>query len=466
MNIYCKKCMNEIIYKFNLCFNHTKNEIISEINNYITIYYENQKEFMNIINEKKTLYNNNKNILKKYKYSLDYIKKTYYTNIYNLMGTLNIEDLLEYDNIIKINYTEILNKIKTFYDGEDDFENIKFNKMNKYYNNFNISNNNLILYENKILSNNIYILKEIFKNKFTDDSISNNTKGNSFICVNSLINNRDIMKIIKVIKNEYKLKIYNNMYLYDLYIIIKLKNNLYLDLVIEIDEKHHYSDDVHCQISDIIKDLYCFKNNISLLRIDCKNFDESHLDTVLTFIYEIYNSCVPIYSLSKKYINYKNNYIKKIEKERELYKTIKDIKISNKINEIKKSNKTNKSRKIKETSETLKEKYINNVYNSLFENNDFEFDYDNMSSDDMQEINEYERINENFKDIDINNVSDDMKEDILEVNELNNKIRNLLKNSLINRIDYNKRRKERLKKEKEHFETVRQIILKSGSIYD
>jgi hypothetical protein len=65
-----------------------------------------------------------------------------------------------------------------------------------------------------------------------------------------------------------------------------------------------------------------------------------------------------------------------------------------------------------------------------------------------------------------NNISDDLKEDILEVNELNNKIRNLLKNSLINRIDYNKRRKQRLKKEKEHFETVRQIILKSGSIYD
>lgn len=87
-------------------------------------------------------------------------------------------------------------------------------------------------------------------------------------------------------------------------------NNICLEAVVEIDEKHHMNKSIIDNKRDIIKDLYAFQKGISLLRISTNEVTNDTLIIVINFIIKIINSQKPCYDINLEYINHKQKILK------------------------------------------------------------------------------------------------------------------------------------------------------------
>ena len=345
LNLFLQfKCVicGEFPRKMGYCHKHYDYNNITKIqnnfNDMLVIYYDtnNDKQFDKIINEyikplrvqicetRRSLYDNikitkNHNIIKKQAYLSNLVNKKYkLDDIASMIDEKNKILYINYDDIL--NYiNECIDKYLSEYDmwnklnDDEKMDIIKSNAkeynyiQNTYYN----ESNKVSFLKIKLL---VYELEYINKWGKIKCLINNNN-----ICISELIKTCD--KIL-YISDEYNISINNTTYRTDIYIIIKTKDDLSIELCIELDEcKHFYG----ITISDIYKDMYCFKNGISLMRYYCKSSNFCEIDThnICKFINDIYESCMPKYYFADKYIKHK----------KKLFNNKKVLDISNELSE-------------------------------------------------------------------------------------------------------------------------------------
>lgn len=350
LQIECTECDN-LQYKYGLCHEHYS---IEKCNNVIDILYNlsiydlflNKNDINVRLKQIKYMYNEFKTKINKGHLNCQYLYKETITNEFNFLKNYDYSNLttISYNNII----TEYLNfdvdelidlykncnsnfknfkEIKTYFDNlTHDNEN---EEDNKYLKDLRICNYKLLhlrqiikrwkdeliylLYERKLLKNKRYILNEIIKYKH-----DNNYKKIVGISVNNLNSYKlfryilinDITKHILMITCEHKIKIHKRSAYCDIYMMIHTLNNICLEAIIEIDEKQHFNTIIIQNKRDIIKDLYAFKNGISLLRISTNEITNDTLTTVINFINKIVNLQKPCYDINLEYINHKQKILK------------------------------------------------------------------------------------------------------------------------------------------------------------
>jgi hypothetical protein len=87
--------------------------------------------------------------------------------------------------------------------------------------------------------------------------------------------------------------------------IIKTKNNNFIDLIIETDESHHYTDKT--KNSDNVKDIFAITHGIAIIRIDLsesKIITDNIINFVIKIITDIHFTNKPIYYFCDKYIKF------------------------------------------------------------------------------------------------------------------------------------------------------------------
>lgn len=307
LTINCIECKN-LQYKYGLCHNHYS---VSKCDNILNILYSLNTDELNEYNTKiKTKIKMIKNMFRKIKCEIkkNYKNLQYVTNVH-ITDKYKFLSKYDYTSLIQYTYKEIIeeyNNLINDYEYKQIYEKINIKIPN-------IENELIyLLYEHKLLKNKSNILYKIIlhKNDMNYKKIvSANTHSlNSYKLFRSLINNNIKDKIL-LLTCEYKIKIINRTAVFDLYMIICTKNNIYLEAIIEIDENHHMNKDINMNKQDIIKDLYCFNKSISLLRISTNDITDNIVEKVINFINCVYNQQKPIYILDDLYIFHKNNMI-------------------------------------------------------------------------------------------------------------------------------------------------------------
>lgn len=309
-NNYCEKC-NKYSDYFGHCIEHYNQ---SDINKY-------RKEFLDqLIKSNKFaaefihFHNEYKKILFKHIMNLQTIKKYYFNNIYT-----------------QLNFNDQKASIKN--------KEIYINNNIINYDNINIifeNNTSYIIIKNMNINNkreqNIIILLIFLLNKFKYDTDiyidlikcpDNNINKNTFIGNNNILYNKiynsNLISNIEYMSVEKTVIIEGHKLRFDLYLIIKTcdfnENKFkYFELYIETDESHHYTNNDVQNSYDVMKDIYCIRNGISLLRLHMKNnkISENNINLCIFFIYYLINIKSPIYYFPQRYINTKNKYIKNI----------------------------------------------------------------------------------------------------------------------------------------------------------
>jgi len=350
LQIQCSEC-NNLQYKYGLCHEHYS---IEKCNNVLDILYNltiydlflNKNDINVRLKTIKYMYNEFKNKINKGYLNCQYLYKETITNEFKFLQTY------DYSNLTTISYNDIIDEYLNFDIDElidlykncnSNFKNIKEIKTyfdNLTYDNKNDENNkylkdlricnykllhlrqiikkwedNLIylLYERKLLKNKRYILNEIIKYKHDNNYrkiIGMNINNlNSYKLFRHILTN-NITKHILILTCEHKIKINKRNAYFDIYIMIRTKNNMCLEAVIEIDEKQHFNTSILENKRDIIKDLYTFQKGISLLRISTNEVTNDTLVTVINFINKIVNLQKPCYDINPKYINHKQKMLK------------------------------------------------------------------------------------------------------------------------------------------------------------
>jgi hypothetical protein len=299
----CIECDN-LQYKIGLCHEHYNinkcNDIINmlcnltrnEINNYTTKITD---KLINIY----CTYNNLYSEIDEQNYlncqflikSIVADKYTFLSNYdYTILSTISYDDIIDQylnfnvDCLINL-YKQYDNNFKTIEDIEEYFNN--YDKTNKDIEklmlcNYKLLNLNLIiqdygenliylLYERKLLSNNKKLLYKILQYKNKKHKKYKIIEKNINKIINTPINNlnsyklfrhiltNDITKHILILTCEHKIKINKRSAYFDIYAMIRTKNNMCLEAVIEIDEKQHFNTSILENKRDIIKDLYTFQ---------------------------------------------------------------------------------------------------------------------------------------------------------------------------------------------------------------
>lgn len=157
-------------------------------------------------------------------------------------------------------------------------------------------------------------------------AINNNVKAITY-----LINN---CKNILMLEDEYSIKMFNKDNVNcDIYMMIKTKNGFIMEMIIEIDGDGHLCKQYKYVERDIYRDMYCFKNGISMIRYYCKcnSFENTDGKYLLGFINNLIKNETPVYYFYDKYLQHKDK--RRIDK---LKNNIEDG--QSKINEMLKNN--------------------------------------------------------------------------------------------------------------------------------
>ena len=202
-----------------------------------------------------------------------------------------------------------------------------FKKIINYYNNltstlqidynYDLSQNNFNLIRKTIIttfrikqySTDLCLMNHFFKY----GKCYNFKSDNSEYIFQKIICNVNIVKWTYWIQFEKILIIDNKDYRADLYMIIKTKNNNFIELIIETDEKHHYSNNNDTINRDYNKNIYAIKRGMALIRIDLsdsKIITQDIINLIIKYITNIHYTNNPIYYFSDKFINLHNNYDK------------------------------------------------------------------------------------------------------------------------------------------------------------
>lgn len=352
LKIKCSECIN-LQCKYGLCHEHYSiekcNNVLDNLYN-LTIHdlFLNKNDINVRLKTIKYIYNEFKNkinmrylncqylykeiIINKFKflenYYYSYLTSTTYNDIIKEYISYNANDLITL-------YKDCNNNFKNFKEIKEYFDNLLCNNSSKtepdieYLKDLRICNYKLlhlqqiikkwkdnliyILYERKLLKCKRYILNEIIKYKHDNNyqkivSININNL-NSYKLFRHILTN-DITKYILILTCEYKIKINKRNAYFDLYMMICTINNICLEAVVEIDEKHHMNKSIIDNKRDIIKDLYAFQKGISLLRISTNEVTNDTLIIVINFIIKIINSQKPCYDINLEYINHKQKILK------------------------------------------------------------------------------------------------------------------------------------------------------------
>ena len=284
---YCYLCFNKSVYNFKI------NDVDDEINDFINLQnLDILNSILNKLREKKKYYlelvfKNKNNFLDIINFKKEF-EKNLKLNIFN-----NYSELVKYT---KKNIDSIFNnskfKKKFFFDIKNIIHLDKFKDINLKFNYdkslfiLNTHNNIISLIENKIKSkliNNSKTKKSKFIKCTTlkDDTTTQGKKfayGKLLDIINELNDDR-----IKLIFREYKLSniIKNENIFFDGLIFVQINNDLH-PIVIELDDKtHELLTDSKIRLNDISKNIFCFKNGISLLRIYTVNFNKNILKKVI-----------------------------------------------------------------------------------------------------------------------------------------------------------------------------------------
>lgn len=352
LQIRCNEC-NNLQYKYGLCHEHYSikkcNDVLDILYN-LSIYdlFLNKNDINVRLKTIKYMYNEFKNKINKGYLNCQYLYKETITNEFKFLQTYDYSNLIttSYNDIIEeyLNFDvdelidlykncnsnfKNLKEIKTYFDNLSCNNNSETDADTKYIKDLRICNykllhlrqiikrweDNLIylLYERKLLKNKRYILNEIIKYKHDNNYqkiISMNINNlNSYKLFRHILTN-DITKYILILTCEHKIKINKRSAYFDIYAMIRTKNNMCLEAVIEIDEKQHFNTSILENKRDIIKDLYTFQKGISLLRISTNEVTNDTLVTVINFINKIVNLQKPCYDINSEYINHKQKMLK------------------------------------------------------------------------------------------------------------------------------------------------------------
>lgn len=139
----------------------------------------------------------------------------------------------------------------------------------------------------------------------TTNSISSIKNDNSDKLLMEIMKNKYIMTFCKIIERERSFNIEHNLYRVDLFIRLNTEDNDFIDLIIELDEDHHFiKTNTH---SDKTKDKYFIENGFSILRIDLSDYNnvltETIISSTLYYLSYIIKNNKHIYLFSQKYIN-------------------------------------------------------------------------------------------------------------------------------------------------------------------
>ncbi len=301
-NNKCKICNNIVIKKMGYCIQH-----FNKFNGN-SLHYDALKKITKL----------NVNELNELKLSL---YKLHNDIVIMLRKCINIDE--SSINNYNIFYKTLTNFKKKLINENKGFiiygNRIMYKDLINYYNNFNSKKQ--MNYNYDLSQNNFNLIKDIIKNEFkrrqcrNELEIFSNLKFNNTIrklkCDNSeyifekIMCNQNINKWTYWVELEKNLLINNKNYRYDLYMIIKTKNNNFIDLIIETDEAHHYNDNV--KRSDNDKDVFAITHGIAIIRIDLsasKIITDNIIKFVIKSITDIHFTNKPIYYFSDKYINF------------------------------------------------------------------------------------------------------------------------------------------------------------------
>jgi hypothetical protein len=139
----------------------------------------------------------------------------------------------------------------------------------------------------------------------TTNSISSIKNDNSDKLLMEIMKNKYIMTFCKIIERERSFNIEHNLYRVDLFIRLNTEDDDFIDLIIELDEEHHFiKTNTH---SDKTKDKYFIENGFSILRIDLSDYNNVLTETIirstLYYLSYIIKNNKRIYLFSQKYIN-------------------------------------------------------------------------------------------------------------------------------------------------------------------
>jgi hypothetical protein len=282
-------------------------------------------QHINNFNSKETHYDALKQISVLTPNEMDELKISLY-NIYNNMILL-LDKYVNEQQIISVkynNFNSTLTKFKIKFIIQNnlyinDANEILYTNLIDYYNN--ISSKIKINYNFDLSQNNFNLTKEIIKNGFkikqlnSELKILSKLKNYNTICKFKCDNSEYIFEKIMCNLNvntwtysaqfEKILYIDNQYYRADLYMIIKTKNNNFIDLIIETDENHHF--DNITKKRDYNKDIFAIKQGIAIIRIDLsesKIITNDIINLIIKYITNIHYTNNPVYYFSEKYINF------------------------------------------------------------------------------------------------------------------------------------------------------------------
>jgi very-short-patch-repair endonuclease len=131
-----------------------------------------------------------------------------------------------------------------------------------------------------------------------------------------IMKNKYIMTFCKIIERERTFKINNNAYRVDIFLRLNTEHNDFIDVIIEVDESQHFTNEESQLLSDHTKDKYFIQNGFSMIRVDLidDKLTMNSIKNTLTYLIYIIKNYKHIYVFSDKYIEIHNRIINKNSK--------------------------------------------------------------------------------------------------------------------------------------------------------
>jgi|688.fasta_scaffold114526_4 hypothetical protein len=310
----CNECDN-YSFRYGMCYNHFKQLNINNIIEKIINKYSNKETYDELLEIKSEISSNiyrinneiNKNIIKFKSHKYLFQKQRELSNTIKNKNIINNDITIFNYKILIENILEIIKNCKNTNYQEVTEKHISKNIKND----LNLKN---IEYKNNVHNKELirHIIKCMLKKQFIKNS---NVIYNNNILLTKLQNYYKDTKNMIYSTTEFTIDICGHALRYDLYFIIKTNTNDLFEVIIETDEDHHYNIKRQLgNIYDIYKDIYCFENCISLLRLKTKKLKQTDINIAINFINEIIKTNFPTYNISNDYIIAKNEILKKSEK--------------------------------------------------------------------------------------------------------------------------------------------------------
>ncbi len=150
----------------------------------------------------------------------------------------------------------------------------------------------------------------------TVKTLPNVKNDNSDTLLMEIMKNKYIMSFCKIIERERAFKINNHAYRVDIFLRLNTEHNDFIDVIIEVDESHHFTNEESQLSSDHAKDKYFVLNGFSIIRVDLidDKFTLKVIKSTLNYLTYIIKNYKHIYVFSDKYIRIHNKTINKKSK--------------------------------------------------------------------------------------------------------------------------------------------------------